>query len=77
MLEDVFADARPNGQNPIPPDQDLAAHVVLAMQQFENAINAATSAGLIVETHLERVGGRLKGVAESYVAKVEMYREAQ
>ncbi len=55
-------------------DEDLARAVVVAMGAFADAVNAAASAGLVVEPRFERVQGRLPGVAESYVAEVEMGR---
>ncbi len=75
-LKDLFASAGPHDRNADPEDEDLAIGVVAALREFESAVNEAVRAGIEVEPRFERVSGRLPGVAESYVARVEMFRKA-
>lgn len=75
-LQDLFASAGPHDRNADPEDEDLAIGVVAALREFESAVNEAVRAGIEVEPRFERVSGRLPGVAESYVARVEMFRKA-
>ena len=76
-LQDLFASAEPYDHDANPEDEVLASGVVAALSEFERAVNEAVKAGIEVEPRFERVKGRFPGVAESYVARVEMSRRAR
>ncbi len=75
-LQDLFATDVPYDRNANPADEDLAIGVITALRKFESAVNEAVRAGIEVVPCFERVAGRLPGVSESYVARVEMFRKA-
>jgi hypothetical protein len=58
-------------------DRDLAADVTAAMLEFQEAMDRAILAGLIVEPSFQAVGNRFSTVgvsAESYLVKVRIMR---
>ena len=61
-----------------PNDRDLATVVMQALHGLQDALDRAALAGLIVEPCFKRFPNRFKdrgSDAESYVAKVEIYRK--
>ena len=61
-----------------PTDRDIAQRVTRAIGEFQDAIDAAILAGLIVEPSFKPISGRFNefGVSvESYVCSVQIYRK--
>ena len=61
-----------------PSDRDLASGVTHALHSLQDALDAATLGGLIVEPNFKRYPNRFKDRGsdlESYVAAVEIYRK--
>ncbi len=75
-LRDTALDRRPCGKEATSRDALLASKLAVATKTFENALNAASAGGLIVEAHVDRVLGPAPDLVQGYVAKVEMHREA-
>ncbi len=74
-LQDLSADGRPYAKTAPSRDEVLTSNVIAAIKAFEETINAASAAGLIVEAHVERVGDPAPDLAQGYVAKVKMHRK--
>lgn len=58
-------------------DRELAADVMATMQEFQEALDRAVLAGLIVEPNFQSVGNRFATVgvsAESHLVKVKILR---
>ena len=61
-----------------PGDRDLASGVTHALHSLQDALDAATLGGLIVEANFKRYPNRFKDRGsdiESYVAMVQIYRK--
>ncbi len=61
-----------------PNDRDLASGVMQALHGLQETLDRAALAGLIIEPAFNRYPNRFKdrgSDAESYVAKVEIYRK--
>jgi hypothetical protein len=59
-------------------DRYVAARVVSALNSFQDAMDAAALAGLIIEPTFKQFPNRFKELGsdmESYVAQVEIYRK--
>ena len=61
-----------------PKDREIAAAVLRSLRALQDTLDAAAVAGLIVEPSFKKYPGRFKdrgSDAESYVAKVDVYRK--
>ena len=61
-----------------PKDRDMASRVVNALNNLQDAMDAAALAGLIIEPCFKQFSNRFKELGtdmESYVGQVEIYRK--
>jgi hypothetical protein len=68
-------DAMPGGD---PKDRELATKLVSAINELQDAMDRAALAGLVVEPTFVRFANRFNELgsdADSFVAKVEIYRK--
>jgi len=69
-----FEASRPAGDTS---DRELAADLMARLHDFQEAMDRAILAGLIVEPSFQQVGNRFAAVgvsAESYLVKVKIFR---
>jgi hypothetical protein len=62
----------------VPSDRELSSRVTQAIAELQDAMDAASRAGLIIEPSFKSVTGRFNefGVSvESYICSVEIYRK--
>ena len=62
----------------VPSDRELAARLTQGIAKLQEAMDAASKAGLIVEPSFKSIGGRFTEVGvsiDSYICSVEIYRK--